>query len=569
MTDEFTPKNERSTTAQRGQAIVLIAMGFIMLLAFTGLVVDVARVFAIRGDLRRAVDAAGLAATAQFRQGASGTKVTRAAYNLVATHGIPSPNVVVETCDLGDTVHNPGLCRPNQSVPSRKLVRVVATAQVPMLFLQLVGIPTVSVAGENTSEAASVDAVLVLDNSESQSYDFSTLPAPYNTKCNQTLINDIYACLNGGTLADGTHVDGCNNEPITDPAHLAAYPDLTRGICQPFLKTKEAAVSFIRRLYQGYDRVAIINLNETGQRTVPMTEYLYDGVGSAVDRINNMDVFVSPPYVAPNGHIACNSATPASEAWKCASSNIGAGLIMAHDEFALAVPYRADSLWVTILLVDGAANRTSPDDRVSWSDAIYGLCPTSEQSTPLKCRDYFANTRHYARPVVSTIYDADDYARDWGDILASDPEKYPNLTINTSTGEHDATGVLVYTIALGKNSVCSNGAYTPPLNGAPAVCTGSNPVYGDPDAAEQLLRYIADVGDDGDLSTGPCLGPKNADPAQGLISPWGTLVSPQDFAGRSNRLGLQCGNYYFAPAGDQLEQIFLEIAGRIFTRISG
>jgi Flp pilus assembly protein TadG len=228
MTDEFTPKNERSTTAQRGQAIVLIAMGFIMLLAFTGLVVDVARVFAIRGDLRRAVDAAGLAATAQFRQGASGTKVTRAAYNLVAAHGIPSPNVVVETCDLGDTVHNPGLCRPNQSVPSRKLVRVVATAQVPMLFLQLVGIPTVSVAGENTSEAASVDAVLVLDNSESQSYDFSTLPAPYNTKCNQTLINDIYACLNGGTLADGTHVDGCNNEPITDPAHLAAYPDLTR-----------------------------------------------------------------------------------------------------------------------------------------------------------------------------------------------------------------------------------------------------------------------------------------------------------------------------------------------------
>src|SRR5512136_59199 len=92
-----------STNVQRGQAIVLIALGFVMLLAFTGLVVDVARVFVQRGELRRAVDAAGLAATAQFRQGASGLKITNAAYDLVATHGIPSPAVTVETCSLSGT----------------------------------------------------------------------------------------------------------------------------------------------------------------------------------------------------------------------------------------------------------------------------------------------------------------------------------------------------------------------------------------------------------------------------------------------------------------------------------
>jgi hypothetical protein len=33
--------------------------------------------------------------------------------------------------------------------------------------------------------------------------------------------------------------------------------------------------------------------------------------------------------------------------------------------------------------------------------------------------------------------------------------------------------------------------------------------------------------------------------------------------------GVQCGNYYFAPSGNDLLRIFLEIAGRIFTRISG
>ena len=99
-----------STNTQRGQAIVLIALGFVVLLAFTGLVVDVARVFVTRGELRRAVDAAGLAATAQFRQGATGDKITRAAYDLVATHGVVSPTVTVETCNLEGTTQNEKLC---------------------------------------------------------------------------------------------------------------------------------------------------------------------------------------------------------------------------------------------------------------------------------------------------------------------------------------------------------------------------------------------------------------------------------------------------------------------------
>ncbi len=81
----------------------MIALGFVMLLGFTGLVVDVARVFVTRGELRRAVDAAGLAATAQFRTGATGQKIVSAAHDLVATHGVLNPGVIVETCDLAGT----------------------------------------------------------------------------------------------------------------------------------------------------------------------------------------------------------------------------------------------------------------------------------------------------------------------------------------------------------------------------------------------------------------------------------------------------------------------------------
>ena len=100
MKDKAIHRTHTSGSTQRGQAIVLIALGFVVLLAFTGLVVDVARVFATRGELRRAVDAAGLAATAQFRQGATGQKIVNAAYDLVATHGILSSTVSVETCNL-------------------------------------------------------------------------------------------------------------------------------------------------------------------------------------------------------------------------------------------------------------------------------------------------------------------------------------------------------------------------------------------------------------------------------------------------------------------------------------
>jgi hypothetical protein len=542
-----------STDSQRGQAIVLIALGFVVLLGFTGLVVDVARVFVTRGELRRAVDAAGLAATAQFRTGATGQKITSAAYDLVSTHGIISPTVIVETCDLPETTPNKALCTD----PKRKLVRVKATAEVPMLFLQLVGINTVQVYGDNQSEAASVEALLLLDNSESQSYNFAALPEPYASKCNQTNINDIYACLNGGTLQDGTSIRGCNNEIIADPN----YPELTRGICQPFRKTKEAAYAFIRRLYEGYDRVAIINFNEHANVKVPLTKNLTGGPGSgsAIDLINNMDVYVSRPDGA-DGHVPCSSSTPPEDVWKCGSSNIAEGLIFANNLFANTDnPPRQDALWVTLLLVDGAANRAPVNDGIQWSDPQYGVCPESERLTPLKCRDADANTRHHPTDVGASfgLYDADDYARDYGDQLGLDPEKFDGPMPGAKPD-----GVLIYTIALGKNSVCSNGDYTPPGGGAPATCTNSNPVYGDPDAAEQLLRYIADMGDDGNPTTGPCL--DRAEPFREPATKW-------DASGRADDagLGLQCGNYYFAPDASQLERIFLEIAGRIFTRITG
>ena len=289
--------------------------------------------------------------------------------------------------------------------------------------------------------------------------------------------------------------------------------------------------------------MALINFAETPTRVLSMTL----DFSAAISAVNSMDVYVSPSDASqpnPNGHILCNSSTPASEVWKCGSSNIGAGLIQARDEFSSARP---EAKWSAVLIVDGPANRTSPDTRVAWSDPVYGICPPSEQSTPLKCRDADSNSRHFSTPVVDVLYDADDYAREYGDLIGLDPNLYPSL---------GSTGIQMFTIGFGKSTVCSNGIYTPPANGQPATCTGSNPVYGDPDAGEQSLRYIADMGDDGNLSTGPCLDTQ---------APFRNFDTRADPSGRADDvgLGLNCGNYYFAPDATAITSITLDIARRI------
>ena len=57
-------KHQYKSNREKGQAFVTIAIMFIALLAFVGLVIDVGRVFIFRGGLRNAVDAASLAALA-------------------------------------------------------------------------------------------------------------------------------------------------------------------------------------------------------------------------------------------------------------------------------------------------------------------------------------------------------------------------------------------------------------------------------------------------------------------------------------------------------------------------
>jgi hypothetical protein len=124
--------------------------------------------------------------------------------------------------------------------------------------------------------------------------------------------------------------------------------------------------------------------------------------------------------------------------------------------------------------------------------------------------NYGSTTVHWDNPAngVSSHYNTFDYAMDMTDSVA----------LTKSTNIHEALGndIAIYTIGL-------------------SASLGNNAM------AENLLRYMASVGDDGDRTTNPC-----------LTAPANT----------------NCGQYYFAPSGDQLLPIFEDIATRIYTRIT-
>lgn len=534
------------SAAQRGQAIILIAMGFILLLGFTGLVVDVARLFVARGSLRRAVDAAGLAAAAQFRQNATQDDIEQAAEQFIYAHGIVvdtqtfydlaviTSTIRVEICDPEATPNDLTLCTQPLR---RKLVRVKAEADVSMTFLQILGVRTTRIYAESLSEAAAVDVVLVIDASLSQAYDppsglvyANMLGYPDRTdlSCNPPSLGAIgqdYA------LTTFACAKACNDTP--------AHP------CYPFRKVKDAAKDFIDNLYQGYDRVAVVSIDRLPEVIIPLTLDL-TAAKNAIDTMRVTDYL--PGYGSNPGEpcpfIISNPLDPTYyQPWKCTSSNMGRALLEAGAQFRTP-PYRDDSLWVVITLGSGGADTTDIFVTADSETQIFGFCPLKSpygKSTLPYCRDKQWSVHNIS---TTAAYDAKDYAYDKATYLGLAPDK--SMPGHVPGG---GLGVAMFSIGLGKKVVCDGGDTGYNGTTSPVTCNPApgnwfvDPDTGYPNGAESLLRYIAYIGN-------------TNDPAQ-----------PDPCAGRG--LGEQCGNYYFAPDADGLQAIFLAIAGKIFTRISG
>ncbi|GIK63755.1 MAG: hypothetical protein BroJett018_15490 [Chloroflexota bacterium] len=175
-----------------GQSIVLLAIGFIALIAFVGLVTDLSLLFVRYSALRRAVDSSAIAAAGQIREGRDYGDVAIAARQYIELHGLEPHRVFVETCETdiaawragtGEWEGNP---HPEATFPTldtmpetelcqwdnpRKLVRVTAQIQSPTTFLRMVGWSDITLEATSVSETAVLDVALVLDSSATMTQD--------------------------------------------------------------------------------------------------------------------------------------------------------------------------------------------------------------------------------------------------------------------------------------------------------------------------------------------------------------------------------------------------------------
>jgi Flp pilus assembly protein TadG len=520
-------------SAEKGQAIILIAFAFVGLVAMVGLVTDTGLLLIEYGKLKRSVDAAAIGAAQQYRVEAGTDEVNQeslenAALNYLNLNQVENlSNVIVRSCE--DTgVDRPALCNAdpvNNPIDNRKLVEVTASADVTFGFLRVIGFESVTLTATSVGEAATLDLVLVMDTSAQMAFETGA-----ESNCNAT--DSSNTCLRPDADDDPSI---CN---ITDT-------------CQPMRAVKDVALDFIDTLYFPYDRVAVVAMtsqhpggNRNPIEVIPLTA----DKQTVIDAINNINVF-EPRICDGSGteEGACiqysggtytgtvceiyelNVNNPDVDPSSCPSSNVGGVLIEAGEALQGSGDtdqMRLDSFWVVVALLGGPANTTYPDP--SPVDYPNGFCPMNTWLLAYGqgpwCRDKYPTIRHEVNDTVSytnpmngvtqtiSIYDADDYARDMADDLA---------------GLISGNGVTIYTIGLGAS------IQNPPRD------EDGNIIAGEPPHAEDLLEYIAECAGEGVY---------NCD-------------SLTEF-------DINHGQYFYAPDSQSLSAIFDRISKNIATKIS-
>lgn len=520
---------------EQGQSIVLIALAFIGLVAFIGLAIDTGILFIGYGHLRRATDAAALAAAAQFRENYTVDQLNNSATEFLRLNGVDLNNAsaTVYTCATDAT-----LCQTG-STPKRKLVRVQASSKVNFSFLPILGITDTTITADANGEAATLDLVLIIDNSESMSTGDDPSVCNLNNTCQP--FADVKS-------AAKSLVDKILNKPATDEEDRIAIVEFSNGWQQggnnkgTYVVTggdgwtnnktdAEAAIDGLK-VYdpgQGCTETQARTLGESGF-IGPCRGYYgttYSGVSFCPLGFNHTDPTTPVDYST------------------CPTTNIGGGLLLGANQFGRGI-VRPESVWVEVLLTDGVPNATCSKNAAGatcWPDPApnatetdhtkpYALpiqyCPNitrlstdplnpnqQENQSSVFCIDNNAYAYH---STTSAAYDAKDYAYDQAKFAACDP-----VTPATGCGGIKGQGAIIFTIGLGQ--------------GVSASVTTGGPHYG-----ETVLRKIASIGDDGD--------PNSVDPCASVTG----LTT--------------CGNYFYSPTSSQLVGIFDEIASRIFTRIT-
>jgi len=382
---------------------------------------------------------------------------------------------------------------------------------------------------------------------------------------------------------------------LTDPTGF----NFTTLICRPFKDVKDAARLFIKRLdFVRGDRVVLVTFDRAG------IAYDRDGAGTdfrpllrseeaAILTLNEkVGVLINPTGIFNR----CEEFISSQIAWQewlngelseeperrpfayesiapCGNTNIGGGILAANNALTDPVDIRREAVWVMIVLSDGAANVTNPVGSASSirDYGYYGYCPwwsfcqlsgglvwpeciennpsQVELKTPV-CNDNDPNTRHFCidwdtiepeagNPEcgVAGHYDADDYARDMADFAG---------LVELTPGGKQGNFIAMFAIGFGQE------------------------VADEPTAAP-LLRYIADAGDNGFIDNNlqqDLREDRNPVPTYPIGGPYPPSYGEPDVCEDVVDPTEQCGQYYFATSLADLNDVFEEIASRMFTRLS-
>lgn len=436
----------------KGQVLVLMGLLFIGLIAVVGLAIDLGLVFVAYSRLNRAVDAAALAATGEFKRNYQIDDMRAAARQMLALNNVDlsnSTDIEINTCKSlpGDSE----LC----TTPQRKLVRVVVNQDVPLYFLSVVGIHIFPIQVKAVSEAASLDVMLVLDNSPTMAFNAPRGPST-------PLVRDPIICNSMDPYGTSTAT------PPYDGAYTAG-PDGLPGECHPFEEVKWASISFANRMNFEYDRLGIVTFNRMPHigETIDTKAYpglpLYGNIPdnpstpgneseiaaqTVIDALKAMTVYEGSgkcPWTTANKsdfpnddsrepcsiyrihddgvteyywNVDCPSTNqPPYNPERCTLTNIGGALSLAlsslqgnlgpYEPYVPFVPtVRKEAVWVIIILSDGRANAGYDPDPI---------CPSYTWLRTPQCRD---KDPYLRRPNSNADYDAEDFARDVADVVA-------------------------------------------------------------------------------------------------------------------------------------------------------
>jgi hypothetical protein len=576
---------KRSPKRQRGQILIIVAFAIVGLVAFVGLVVDTGLVFIGYGTLRRSVDAAALAAAAQYRKSPDPTGLSKAAKEFLTLNSVPNAGATVYVCNENfPAYHDPALC----TTPARRrLVKVDATTHVPLAFLPVIGIRTVALEATATAEAASLDIVLALDTSESMTWDNASTdlmrdPSQCNawraadgsTNCKPfhpiqaAAQNFVTSLITNDNQYDRIAVIPFNRNVAADDANYNKPLHLDAGTGLTPAQYRTRILDYITHLdvYQASGTLGVgpngdgscllgSTPHENCRYYIPTTDLQssncnYDAVNGLYD-FNQTQCFTSVPagspsynypaypsdparglfvdpfdstkhYLSAFTQFNCDVASPTDRRY-CGTSNIGGAFWAAGQEFV------------------GKLNGSHPNSfrqeslwvMILLTDGVANhsngnlYCPNGENHPEHWCQDYgpgAVNTRH-CLPSTDSLY------ADFPALFNACTEPRPNGgagTVNSALYDADdyARDMADY-VALGQQALIFTIGYDDS-----GLLGHNNPGS---DYGEQMLNYAADIGDNGKLDT-----------PVGQLNP----------------------NYFYTDNAGTLDAIFQAITNQIATRIS-